>query len=154
MMAKLPALAWHYTTGVHFERIAAAGFLMPAATAVAPPEKPILWFSVNQYWELTANKGWEFPGGSIRTLTMTETFEKARGLVRFGCPLRLLRSGEALRKEGRMKSAMWRLLAAEGKRQGADPGEWWGTTKPLSIDGLAVEVMNREWAWEPVRTAA
>lgn len=154
MMAKLPALAWHYTTGKHFERIATTGFLMPAATAVEPPEKPILWFSVNQYWELTANKGWEFPDGTIRTLTMQETFEKARGLVRFGSPLRLLRSGEALRKEARMKSAMWLMLATEGKRQGANPADWWGTTKPLPIDGMAVEVMNREWAWEPVRPAA
>lgn len=149
-MSELPALAWHYTTGIHFERICATGFLMPAATAVTPPEKPIVWFSLNQYWEPTANKGWAGDGDTY-TMTMQETFKRARGLCRFGCPLRLLRGGEALRKEARMKSSMWKLLATEGKRKGADPGEWWGTTRPLAIEILAVAVMNRAWVWEPVR---
>jgi hypothetical protein len=49
-----------------------------------------------------------------------------------------------------MKSSMGKLLATEGKRKGADPGEWWGTTRPLPIESLAVAVMNRAWAWEPV----
>ena len=152
-MTELPALAWHYTTGLHFERICTSGLLMPAIAGVEHPEKPILWFSLNQYWEPTASKGWEFPDGTTRTLTMEETFERAGGLVRFGCPLRLLRAGEALRKEARMKSAVWLGLAAEGKRQGAKVSDWWGTTKPMPIGGLAVEVMNPDWRWEPVRPA-
>jgi len=124
---------------------------MPAVKAVAPPEKAILWFSLNQYWEATACKGWEDADGSIYTLSMMETYQRAGGLVRFGCPLRLLRGGEALRKEARMKSATWVMLADEGKRQGASPGDWWGTTKPMPIDGLSVEVMNTEMAWQTVR---
>ncbi len=146
-----PLIAWHYTTGQHFKRICESGILMPAATAVTPPEKPILWFSLNQYWEPTANKGWRNPDGTILTLTMQQTLERAAGLVRFGCPLRLLRGGEALRKEARMKSAVWKMPFDEGERQGANPCDWRGTVKPLFIDNLAVDVMSKEWKWVPVR---
>lgn len=145
-------LVWHYTTGQKFPFIVGCGFLLPSGIAASPPEKPILWFSANQYWEQTACKAWSEPGQPLRILSMQETFKLGGGLVRFGCHVKHLRTGEALRKGARMKSAVWSQLAVQGLREGARPAEWWGRTKRLAIDELAVEVMTDEMKWEPVRS--
>lgn len=145
-------LAWHYTTGQKFVQIVERGVLLPTARYVKPPEKPILWFSLHPYWEPTANKLWVQDGGR-RTLTMRETFQRARGLVRFGCDVRDLLMGEALRRKAGMSASVWRGLAAEGRRQGAKPSDWCGTVAPVPIDDLVVEVMDADFQWQPVTAA-
>ena len=57
--------------------------LRPADCYISPREKAILWFSANQFWELTANKG-IIDGGIRRTATMEETAHHGGGLFRFG----------------------------------------------------------------------
>ncbi|MGF6905344.1 hypothetical protein [Paraburkholderia sp. GAS348] len=149
-------LAWHYTTGERFKRICASGILVPAGAYVLPPEKPILWFSLNQYWETTANKAVTDNTSStgIRTLSMRETAERGHGLVRFGVdPVRLL-AGEALRHKAHMSHAVWRGLIEAGKRQHANPDDWRGVVEPMLIDDLAVDVMTPSFEWECVRQAA
>jgi hypothetical protein len=49
-------LAWHYTTGSNALLIFESGVLRPTSLYVAPPEKPVLWFSTTPYWEPTASK--------------------------------------------------------------------------------------------------
>ena len=77
-------IAWHYTTGQKFEQIAETGFILPASIGVKPPERPIVWFSLNQNFELTARKGWCDVAGFVRTLSVQETREAGGGLVRLG----------------------------------------------------------------------
>ena len=143
-----PSVVWHYSKGVHLQVIAAHGLLMPADLDVKPPERPILWFSANEYWEPTASPGRVSAG---QPLSARETAELCGGLVRFGCRTTRLLTGEALRRKARMDRKLWDSLVAVGREQGADPTDWWGTTRPIAIGDLTVEVMNSAWVWEPVR---
>jgi hypothetical protein len=77
-------LKWHYTTGTCFLQITEEGYIQPATAYIAPGERPIVWFSTNPIWEPTACKGVPVPGGLSRTGTFEETYERGRGLVRFG----------------------------------------------------------------------
>jgi hypothetical protein len=146
--------AWHYTTGEKFAQICESGFLLPAHVGVSPPEKPILWFSTAPHWEETACKFIVGENGAPIRQTMLDTRRLGMGLVRFGCPVSDLMTGAALLKAARMKPATWASLCAAGKRQGSDPADWWGRTKPLAIAKLAVDVMTDDLQWECVRSAA
>ena len=140
-------IAWHYTTGQKFKLIIDSGFLMPTSIGVKPPEKPILWFSLNQYWENTANKAWQHSSGEIERLSMPDTFKVGGGLVRFGISPKELHLGEQLRRKARMSSSIWRLLCNEGLRQKAKTSEWCGTIASLPVDKLIVEVMDDKFNW-------
>lgn len=153
-----PSVVWHYSKGFHLQVIAAHGLLMPADLYVKPPERPILWFSANEYWEPTASPGRFSPGRELgqpysreQPLSVREVAELCDGLVRFGCRTTRLLTGEALRRKARMDRKLWDSLAAAGREQGADPTDWWGTTRPIAIGDLTVEVMSSAWVWEPVR---
>lgn len=139
-------LAWHYTTGQNFIKIVNSGFLKPIDIDVRPPEKPILWFSLNQKWELTANKA-VMESHGIRRLSMEETFRLGGGLVRFGIELNKLYLGVELKKRSRMSTTIWNALCKEGLKQKAKPSEWCGTLNAIPVDDLVVEVMSDDYAW-------
>lgn len=80
---------------------------------------------------------------------MRETFERGGGLVRFGIDATRLHTGEALRRKAHMNNAIWNGLAAEGKRQGADPSDGCSSVEDVPLDGLAIETMNASFKWEP-----
>jgi len=143
-------LAWHYTTGQKFPIIIERGELVPSAIGVKPPEKPILWFSLNQYWEHTANKAIADANGNLRRLTMRETFNLGGGLVRFGYEAKNLHVGDALRRKASMSASVWRGLCAEGRRQNAAPSDWCGSIVPVPVPALVVEVMNDAFKWERI----
>ena len=94
-------LAWHYTTGKKFIMISESEQLQPTAIGVRPPEKPILWFSKNPYWEKTANKAIQ-DNNKIKTLTMKQTFELGNGLYRFGIKVKRIHQWNKLKKKARM----------------------------------------------------
>jgi hypothetical protein len=142
-------LAWHYRTGQKFFLIINSGFLRPTDIGVNPPEMPILWFSLNQYWENTANKGWH-QDGITRTLSMQETYERAGGLIRFGIEVKRLYVGAELKRKARMNNRTWKALYDEGIAKFAKPSEWCGAIEPIPIDGLTVEVMSEKFVWERV----
>lgn len=143
-------LAWHYTTGEKFPSILASGELLPTAIGVKPPEKPVLWFSLNQYWENTANKSVYDENGNARRLSMREHLSICDGLVRFGYEAKNLHVGEALRRKAAMSAAVWRDLWAEGRRQKATPSDWCGSIMPIPVPALVVEVMSNAFKWERI----
>lgn len=140
-------IAYHYTTGLKFKSITASGNLIGASAEVRPPELPIVWFSQEKYWEPTASRGTLVIDGTIRGLTMRETFHLGRGLFRFGCPLTLLQQGKALRNAARIDRRFWNDLCRDGKSEGSDPALWWGSVKPVAIEGLSMEVMGDDMKW-------
>ena len=89
-------LAWHYTTGEKFKAIVTSGYLKPTGILVKPPERPVLWFSLNQQFEPTARKA-AIEGGAYRVLSVEETGRHCGGLVRFGLSPRKLLTGDKLR---------------------------------------------------------
>ncbi len=137
-------MAWHYTTGEKFPLIVADGVIRPAAIGVKPPERPIVWFSLAQHFEMTARKGLMNAAGQIRTASIQETREFGGGLVRFGIDAARLipwRDG-VLRKAAGMRYATAKMLDARGIQQGASPFEWLGSLDPVPIDECEIQVMG------------
>jgi hypothetical protein len=143
-------IAWHYTTGQKFLAIVESGYLKPTNIDVRPPEKPILWFSLNQKWENTANKAILEADGEIKRLSMQETRRLGGGLVRFGIKPNVLYLGNQLRIKASMSASIWKVLCKEGLKQNAKPSEWCGSLKPIPINKLFIEVMNKDFVWEKV----
>lgn len=142
-------LAWHYTTGKKFELIKNDRVLRPANIGFFPGELPMLWFSTNQVFELSA-LAVRVEDGLYRDLSLREMFDLEGGVVRLGYPLKWLKSGDELRIAARMRPEMWRALASAGKRMGANPSDWWGYVGALMLDEVAVEVMNADLTWSSV----
>lgn len=145
-------LAWHYTTGQNFRLIVVDGFLCPTSVGVVPPERPAVWFSLNQRFEPTALKGTiDQDTGLNRPVSIDEMYEYGGGLVRFGVPPAQLFTGSAMRRRLRMSGKTWRGLAAAGRNVGAYPQQWFATPDPLPVSGLVVDVMNDAGRWERVQ---
>lgn len=140
-------IAWHYTTGQKFFAIVESGCLKPTNIGVKPPEKPILWFSLNQQWENTANKSILDANGEIKHLSMKETFRLGGGLVRFGVKSNMLHLGDELCRKASMSASVWSALCKEGLKQNSKPSEWCGSISSIPIDNLIVEVMNEDFSW-------
>lgn len=143
-------IAWHYTTGAKLELILQDGVLRPADIGVAPPEQPILWFSLHPYYDNSARKGVRDEYGRVtRAATVPEMYEMGGGLYRFGCPITKLKHGEVLRKAAKMQSIVWRKLQKGAAVMGANPGDWWGYIGELSIVDLSLEAMDDNLKWRP-----
>lgn len=140
---------WHYTTGQKLKLILESGVLKPTAIGVRPPELPLLWFSSAPYWEPTACKAILTGPGTIRTLTMRETYAYCEGLVRFGYDSSKLWRGAELLKKSRMRQRDWDGLVREGLRQKANPAQWFGTAQALPLEEMVtIERMNEAFQWE------
>ena len=138
--------AWHYTTGEKANLIFKSGELQPTAAYIEEREKPILWFSINQEWEQTANKMVQLPNGAFRPLTMEETRKLGGGLFRFGMPAHQLVAWPRLARLANMRSNISRLLEEAGLRAGADFREWFGSLDAVPIAGLHCQTMT-ESGW-------
>lgn len=146
-------LAWHYTTGELFTEIMESGLLMTTSAGCPEHERPVLWFSMNQRWEPTANKAIIDDYG-YRGLTMQETKEYGRGLVRFGFPYTQLVPWIKLWKEAGMLPEHKRALEKTGRKQGANPYHWHGVFRDIPVSEiLVVEVMNDKDQWERVQVS-
>ena len=132
-------IAWHYTIGKHLDSILGMGMLLPASIGVEPPERPVVWFSLDQTWERTAAKAMVDTRGRMHRLSMHETALHCGGIYRLGIDAKALNVGEALRKAARISSTVWRQLCAEGIRQGASPSNWCGAVGAISVDDLCIE---------------
>lgn len=151
-MRNTDLLAWHYTTGSAFVNIAESSLLLPSTINVSPPEKPILWFSMNQFWEKTANKMWGFPDGSVQVLDMEGTRLKGRGLFRFGVRARTTIPWPLLAKKARINKEIARGLEKAGIKQGARPQEWRGSLVPILMeDCVAIEILTDDKGWLNVK---
>lgn len=126
------SVVWHYTTGQKFISILQAGFIQPTTAGVPRGERPIVWFSANQYWEATANKMLRLADGSLKNLTMEETGVYGRGLVRIGVDRATApHDWDQLVKLSGMSRQMAQGLLQAAARAGADPQEWCGTFDPV-----------------------
>src|SRR5258708_39361054 len=63
-------MIWHYTVGNNFASIYHSGEIQPATAYIAAGEKPIVWFTTEEFWEPTVTKGRRRPDGTIEDLGM------------------------------------------------------------------------------------
>lgn len=134
----LEAVAWHYTTGACFKQIVETGYLLPSNGLVEPPEKGVLWFSTNQYFEPTACK----MDRSFRLCSMEETMELGGGLVRFGVARSRLHPWKTICRKAKTPLQIRESLERVGREQGATPKEWYCTLKPVPVESCAIDVME------------
>jgi len=147
---RMDQLAWHYTTGDHFKEIVESGLLMTTSAGCPDNERPIVWFSMNQWFEPTATK-MVFENSRPRSLTMQETKTFFNGLVRFGYPPLKLIPWHDLPKLAGITRHVKRGLEKAGRLQGATPHHWMGSFQAISVDDLVIEVMNDQNQWQRVQ---
>lgn len=150
--ARTTRTRWHYTTGENFISIVSDGVIRTATDGVPPGERPIVWFSTHPVWEPTACKGAMDENGRRFWLTMDQTREFGGGLVRFAVEAETApHDWRALKELSGMPGWMAQHLYREGIRQGARPGDWWGTFEPVQRSKwIAVQVYQAgEWVDVP-----
>ena len=144
-------IAWHYTTGECFIGIVKTGCILPTMAGVSGRERPAVWFTLNQFWEPTANKGWLEPDGTRRTMSREETCAKGGGLVRFGVTLETARyDWREFKKRSRIHPRVALALAQSARSVGSDPNDWRVCFEPVPREQwVAVDVWDTEnncWA--------
>ena len=112
------------------------GLIKPATALVEPPERPIVWFSRNQFWERTVTKGMKFRDGRLIELDFNAMIERRLFPVRIGVlPETAPFDWLSLRKMSRMRPEMADGLVHVAEKVGADPRDWFGTFTPVPMEG-------------------
>lgn len=148
-------ILWHYTTGGKFVQIVESGEIRPATANVPEGERPITWFSSNQWFEPTAQKALTNEQGHVKRLGMAGTAELGGGLVRIGIAAETApHDWRTLRELAGISSKMAQIMYQNAIEQGARPGEWRGTFDTVPREKwIAVEVFH-EGKWTPVPLAS
>ena len=130
----------------------ADGFIKPADIGIAPGEKPVVWFSANQFWEETVWKVWVSEDNkTTRELSMGGLHDVC-GIYRIGvaaetAPL----TWDDIKTTSGMPEASANGLQRVARERGAKPKEWRGTFKPVPKDKwIAVEKFDG-LAWKEHR---
>ena len=128
-------LIWHYTVGSSFTSIIEDGLIRPATGYIPVGERPIVWFSTEQFWEPTVSKGLRLEDGTIEDLGMTRLLELNFPLFRIGVdPEVAPYTWSDLKSLSGMSSDVARSLKSTAKARGANPSRWRGTFDPVSSD--------------------
>jgi hypothetical protein len=126
-------MIWHYTVDRNFCSILTEGLIRPATARVPPGERPIVWFSTEQYWEPTVTKGWLQTDGTIKDLKMGDFLEREIQLFRIGVdPATAPYRWCDLKSLSGMSSEAAHGLARMAKALGANPSRWRGTFDAVS----------------------
>jgi len=141
---------WHYTVGKYFPSIMASGVIRRSTLGVYPPEKPVTWFSLNPWWEVTANKAPIYTDVP-REVRHDLTYRMSRGLVRIGVELRHAPFGiDDLHRVARCDRRDVDGLKRIGIRCGANPSDWRFTPKEVpSKLWKCIEIWDGEGRWVP-----
>ena len=138
-------IAWHYTTGLHFRGIVEAFQLGPARLRVQGAECAVLWFSLNQQWERTAER-LDGEGGGRGGLDREEAHRLRRGRVRFGYPAEKCVPWPQLARKAGIPPHVRVDLERAGRKQGANPADWCGVLNAIPLPILILEVQRgRHW---------
>jgi hypothetical protein len=125
---------------------------VPLSVGVRPPERPVLWFSTEEYFELTAIMS-PVEEGVLRALSIEEALQRGCGLVRFGVPRDLLIRWPSLGRKAKMSVELANGLEKVARQVGSDPTRWHGSLAAIAIEGTCVEVMDEAQVWKRVREA-
>lgn len=132
-------IVWHYTNGEKFLLIMESSFLateMSTTKAVMdlmPESAGCVWFSTNQEWDPTANKGVINEKGEIKSLSMLQTGCRCKGLYRFG-----VRATPPIYHWDYLKNEIglniYKHLKESGIKQGANPNQWYASLEPIPLE--------------------
>lgn len=138
--------AYHYTTVGRAHMILKSGELSPAIAHVPSDEVPVIWFSLQRTWEPTASKAVRDPRtGWLCTLTFPEMVKL--GVARFRVDESILMPWQQLRVACRMSEDMAHALARVGRKQGANPRDWYGNIGALPLSFVEAVEYFRPTGW-------
>ena len=143
MNATKDRIAWHYTIGKHAASIIEGGVIRGATEHVPTGEMPVVWFSLRQHWEPTANKMIRSADGTVRFGTMADTIRIGGGW-RFGLPVSELLPYRDLKRAANISGETARGLERVARRQGADPALWYGSLTPVEVSRCIVQILDIE----------
>ena len=142
-------LLWHYTVDRHLVDILQSGYVDIARLHLAPSEKPVAWFSANQFWERTVRKSIvKFSGEPSPAWGLEEMFSHGIHGVRIGVlPDAAPLNWTALRIQANIPAKMARQLLQVAEKWGANPWDWHGSLAPVPREQWqATEIWNgNEW---------
>jgi hypothetical protein len=106
----------------------AANYIKPASMYLQPGERPIVWFSKEQFWEPTVTKGWRLKDGTVLNLKMDDMLKWDILLVRIGFDPEIAPYvwGQLKALSG-LSSDITKNLASTARECGANPSRWRGT---------------------------
>jgi len=148
------AVTWHYTTGEKFLGILTDGVIKPSVVSAAERlhERPITWFTVDQFWEPTTAYIYEGDDPvQSRVFTLEETCLYGCGLLRLGLP-------SSTRRDGTLTpwSELWQAagvtpdvkasLEHEGICRGSDPNDWYCSFDSVPLQNLIIEYIEQHAA--------
>ena len=151
----IPRILWHYTKGIHLPKILDTGLIAPATAFVPEDERPVVWFSTNQWWEPSMAPGHpdQFVNGKFvkpHSMSMAETAE-SYGLARIGvAPETAPHDWQALKKLSGMTSRMAQGVYRASIKCGARPGEWRGTFNVVPKDKWRAVEVFQDGRWQPL----
>lgn len=144
-------MIWHYTYDDNFNSIENDGSIKPATRYIPIWERPIVWFSTEQFWEPTVTKARIRPDGTKQDFSMDGMLELGILLIRIG-----IDEADAPHRWAELKllSGMSPVtacgLARRAKQLGGNPSRWRGTFEAVGAEKWkSVEYFDR-LAWAPL----
>jgi hypothetical protein len=120
--------------------------LLPTAVFIGKNEKPVIWFSSEQFWEPTAQK--TLMSDPQRALGMQGTYEHGQGLARFGVSPARLVPWPRLAKLAEIPASHRRGLISAAWKLGAVPERWYGMVdQSMAVDTIdVIEIFDgKQW---------
>jgi hypothetical protein len=143
-------LLWHYTTERNLRSLMRKGSILPSTSIHAASQKPIVWFSANQFWEQSANQDLTI-GGIEHQLTMEGMLAYGGGLARIGvAPETVPHDWAKLKRLANISERQAKRLTTGAVNRGADPAEWYGTFESVPRKNWLVVEVFRDGAWKPL----
>jgi hypothetical protein len=139
---------FHYTVGKRLLKILEDGEIKFATAFIGQKEKPVVWFSTNQEWEQTVNKGSQDKQGRIMGRTKEETEEMGKGLIRIEvAPQTAPYTWEDYKLNAGVDKNILSALEHTAKDQEADPREWRVSFETVKSDQwISIEKWDgKEW---------
>ncbi|MBF0381311.1 MAG: hypothetical protein HQL69_09850 [Magnetococcales bacterium] len=146
--------AYHYTVTKLLNQIFNDGYIKPATAIVPKHERPVVWLSMNPFWEETAYKSY-FQNGVMTSLNRQQTHDKFGGLARIEVPFHITSSWNNFKKKSGILKSHADALASVAINRGTSPKQWRVSYGPISESNwIGVELFNWEsQMWEPHRYA-
>jgi hypothetical protein len=142
---------YHYTIEHKAREILDSGYLKPTGTPATPREKPVLWFSTNTLYEVTAIKPLMI-GGQIQYPTWEE-YRSMFKLYRFGLmqDAIYLAPWRTICKNAKTPSKLRKSMERVGQAQGGRTSQWFGTLDRVNTLETVMEVMDADGIWRWAR---
>jgi hypothetical protein len=166
-------IVWHYTyhtlnsdSHSHFVEILRSQMLLPPClnptmkddfpdTREANADARLLLFSENDYWEPASFRGFVENGQVVDLHNRADYAPRGLVICRIGVDSKILHPYLRLLRTVCMPKGMAKALISTAREHGANPYEWYGTTKPVPLaQWRAVEMLiDNKWQ-EPLTNVA